>query len=87
LSRDSLRATLEEHSLTWIKDIEVSNEQNKDDLNAYITEKLQKTKLFRGSGGFQNKCITEICRGAEGLWEWANLVIKSVQRCRTKEQI
>ncbi|KAL3429846.1 hypothetical protein BDV09DRAFT_202726 [Aspergillus tetrazonus] len=87
LSRDSLRATLEEHSLTWIEDIEVGTEQNKDDLNAYVTEKLQKTKLFRGSGGFQEECITEICRGAEGLWEWANLVIKSVQRCRTKEQI
>jgi tetratricopeptide (TPR) repeat protein len=87
LSRDSLRAALEEHSLAWIEDIEVGNDQNKDDLNAYVAEKLQKTKLFRGSGDFQDEIITEIGRGAEGLWEWANLVIKSVLRCRTKEQI
>ncbi|KAL4981698.1 hypothetical protein BDW68DRAFT_172017 [Aspergillus falconensis] len=87
LSRDSLRAALEEHSLAWIEDIEVGNDQNKDDLNVYVAEKLQKTKLFRGSGDFQGEIITEICRRAEGLWEWANLVIKSVLRCRTKEQI
>ncbi|KAL4999761.1 hypothetical protein BDV10DRAFT_200448 [Aspergillus recurvatus] len=87
LSRDSLRAALEEHSLAWIEDVEVGNDQNKDDLNAYVAEKLQKTKLFRGSGDFQDEIITEISRGAEGLWEWANLVIKSVLRCRTKEQI
>ncbi|KAL4971208.1 hypothetical protein BDW66DRAFT_165879 [Aspergillus desertorum] len=59
LSRDSLRAALEEHSLTWIEDIEVGDDQNKDDLNA----------------------------GAEGLWEWANLVIKSVLRAMLVQEL
>ncbi|KAL4740779.1 hypothetical protein BDV11DRAFT_168729 [Aspergillus similis] len=86
-SEESVRGLLEEHSLAWIEEIEVGNDQNKDDLNGYVAEKLQKTKLFRGSSDFQEEIVGEICRGAEGLWEWANLVIKSVLRCRTKEQI
>ncbi|KAL4863511.1 hypothetical protein BDV12DRAFT_189645 [Aspergillus spectabilis] len=87
ISRDSVGALIEEHSLDWIPDIEVGNEQNKDDLHEYVAEKLQKTKLFRGSPEFREEIVTEISREAEGLWEWANLVIKSVLRCRTKDQI
>lgn len=87
LSRDLVRPMIDEHSLGWIPEIEVGNEQNKDDLHHYVSQKLQKTKLFRGSPGFQDEIISEISREAEGLWEWANLVIKSVVRCRTKEQI
>ncbi|KAL2794552.1 hypothetical protein BJX66DRAFT_303401 [Aspergillus keveii] len=87
LSRDSLRGLLDEHSLAWVDEVEVGNNQNKDDLHGYVAEKLQKTKLFRGSPEFQQEIVKEISREAEGLWEWANLVIKSVLRCRTKEQI
>ncbi|KFZ05421.1 hypothetical protein V501_08354 [Pseudogymnoascus sp. VKM F-4519 (FW-2642)] len=87
LSRDSVRPMIDEHSLSWIPEIEVGNEQNKDDLHHYVSQKLQKTLLFRGSPDFQDEIINEISREAEGLWEWANLVIKSVLRCRTKEQI
>jgi hypothetical protein len=87
LGRDSIRGMVEEHSLDWIPEIEITNNQNKDDLNRYVSQKLQKSKLFRGSQGFQDEVIRDICAQAEGLWEWANLVIKSVSRCRTKEQI
>ncbi|KAL3435231.1 hypothetical protein BDV09DRAFT_204202 [Aspergillus tetrazonus] len=87
LSRDSVRGLLDEHSLAWIEEIEVGNYQNKDDLSGYVAEKHQKTKTFRGSSEFQEEIVSEICMRAEGLWEWANLVIKSVLRCRTKEQI
>ncbi|KAL4956079.1 hypothetical protein BDW69DRAFT_159245 [Aspergillus filifer] len=87
LSRDSLRGLLDEHSLAWIDEVEVGNSQNKDDLHEYVAGKLQKTKLFRGSPEFQKEIVKEISREAEGLWEWANLVIKSILRCRTKEQI
>ncbi|OBT48196.1 hypothetical protein VE00_01084 [Pseudogymnoascus sp. WSF 3629] len=87
LSRDSVRPMIDEHSLSWIPEIEVGNEQNKDDLHHYVSQKLQKSQLFRGSPDFQDEIISEISREAEGLWEWANFVIKSVLRCRTKEQI
>ncbi|KAL2848384.1 hypothetical protein BJY01DRAFT_246398 [Aspergillus pseudoustus] len=87
LSRDSLRGLLDEHSLSWIDEVEVGNNQNKDDLHGYVNERLQKSKLFRGSADFQQEVVKEISRAAEGMWEWANLVIKSVLRCRTKEQI
>ncbi|KAL2820127.1 hypothetical protein BJX63DRAFT_428448 [Aspergillus granulosus] len=84
---DSLRGLLDEHSLAWIDDVEVGNDQSKDDLHGYVSETLQKSKLFRGSPEFREEIVNEISREAEGLWEWANLVIKSVLRCRTKEQI
>lgn len=87
LSRDSVRPMIDEHSLSWIPEIEVGDAQNKDDLHHYVSQKLQKTQLFRNSLDFQEEIITEISREAEGLWEWANFVIKSVLRCRTKEQI
>ncbi|RAL12406.1 NACHT domain protein [Aspergillus homomorphus CBS 101889] len=87
LGRDSVRGSLEEHSLGWIPEIEITNNQNKDDLSGYVFQKLQKTKLFRGSPDFQAEVVRDICRQAEGLWEWANLVVKSVLCCRTKEQI
>ncbi|KAL3460099.1 hypothetical protein BJX64DRAFT_278710 [Aspergillus heterothallicus] len=87
LSRDSLRGLLDEHSLSWIDEVEVGNNQNKDDLHGYVDARLQKTKLFRGSPEFQEEIVKEISREAQGMWEWANLVIKSVLRCRTKEQI
>lgn len=87
LSRDSVRAMLDEHSLDWIPEIEVGNHENKDDLHEYVSQKLQKTKLFRGHPDLLEETITEISQEAEGMWEWANLVIKSVLRCRTKEQI
>ncbi|KAL2828383.1 hypothetical protein BDW59DRAFT_159586 [Aspergillus cavernicola] len=87
LSRDSVRGMFDEHSLSWIPKIEVGNDQNKDDLHQYVSQKLQKTKLFRGVPEFQEEIVKHISQEAEGLWEWANLVIKSVLRCRTKEQI
>ncbi|EAW23659.1 uncharacterized protein NFIA_043370 [Aspergillus fischeri NRRL 181] len=87
LSRDSVRGLLEEHSLGWIPDIEIGNDENKDDLHDYVYQKLKKSKLFRGCPDFQEDIVKEISQEAEGLWEWANLVIKSVLRCRTKEQI
>lgn len=87
LSRDSVRPMIDEHSLSWIPEIEVGNEQNKDDLNHYVSQKLQKTQLFCNSPDFQEEIISDISREAEGLWEWANFVVKSVVRCRTKEQI
>jgi tetratricopeptide (TPR) repeat protein len=87
LGRDSIRGVLEEHTLDWIPEIEITNNQNKDDLHRYVSQKLQKTKLFRDSQGFQDEIIRDICAQAEGLWEWANLVIKSIVRCRTKEQM
>jgi hypothetical protein len=86
LSRDSLRGLLDEHSLDWIADIEVGNDQNKDDLYEYVSEKLSKSKLFRGNAEFLENITNEISQEAERLWEWANLIIKSVLRCRTKEQ-
>ncbi|KAJ5213230.1 hypothetical protein N7449_000399 [Penicillium cf. viridicatum] len=87
LSRDSVRSLLDEHSFNWIPEIEVGNHENKDDLHEYVSQKLQKTKLFRGHPDLLEETITEISQEAEGMWEWANLVIKSVLRCRTKEQI
>jgi tetratricopeptide (TPR) repeat protein/nucleoside-triphosphatase THEP1 len=87
LSRDSVRPLIDEHSLGWIPEIEIGHEQNKDDLHEYVTQKLQKSKLFRGSPELLDEIVNQICHEAEGLWEWANLVIKSVLRCRTKEQI
>ncbi|RHZ48893.1 NACHT domain protein [Aspergillus thermomutatus] len=58
-----------------------------DDLHGYVSQKLQKTKLFRNASDFQDEVVRDICTRAEGLWKWANLVIKNVLRCRTKEQI
>jgi hypothetical protein len=87
LSRDSVRSLLEEHSLEWVPEIEVGDEQTKDDLHQYISQKLQKTKLFRGYPDLLEEVIHDIKQKAEGLWEWANLVIRSVLRCRSKEQI
>jgi hypothetical protein len=78
---------IDEHSLGWIPEIEIGHEQNKDDLHGYVTQKLQKSKLFRGSPELLDEIVSQICHEAEGLWEWANLVIISVLRCRTKEQI
>ncbi|KAK2874914.1 hypothetical protein FQN49_001953 [Arthroderma sp. PD_2] len=87
LSRDSVRGMLDEHLLSWIPEIEVGNNENKDDLYQYVSQKLLKTKLFRGSPELQEEVVNHISQEAEGMWEWANLVIKSVLRCRTKEQI
>lgn len=87
LSRDSVRSLLEEHSLECVPEIEVGDEQTKDDLHQYISQKLQKTKLFRGHPDLFEEVIHDIKQKAEGLWEWANLVIRSVLRCRSKEQI
>ncbi|KFX91628.1 hypothetical protein O988_07654 [Pseudogymnoascus sp. VKM F-3808] len=87
LGRDSIRPIIDEHSLGWIPEIEVGNEQNKDDLHHYVSQKLQKAQLFRDSPDFQDEIIRKISHEAKGLWEWANLVIKSIMRCRTKEQI
>ncbi|OQE07976.1 hypothetical protein PENVUL_c011G07255 [Penicillium vulpinum] len=87
ISRDSVRAMLEEHSLDSIPDLEVGNNQNKEDLHQYVSQKLQKTKLFRGHPESLEETINDISQEAEGMWEWANLVIKAVLRCRTKEQI
>lgn len=87
LSRDSVRSSFEEHSLGWITDIEITNDQNKEDLNEYVSQKLQRASLFRGSSEFLEEVINDIRESAEGLWEWTNLVIKSVLRCRTKGQI
>ncbi|KAJ6134390.1 hypothetical protein N7523_000712 [Penicillium sp. IBT 18751x] len=87
LGRDSVRSIIEEHSLGWIHDIEITNSQNKDDLHRFVSQRLQKSKLFRNASDFQDEVVQDICAQAEGLWEWANLVIKNVTRCRTKEQI
>ncbi|KAJ5459063.1 hypothetical protein N7530_011007 [Penicillium desertorum] len=87
LSRDSLRSSFEEHSLGWVTDIEITNDQNKEDLYGYVFQKLQGASLFRGSSDFLEEVVNGIHKSAEGLWEWANLVIKSVLRCRTKGQI
>lgn len=86
-SRDSVRGMLDEHSLSWIPEIEVGNDQNKDDLQQYVSQKLQKTKLLRGYPELQEEIVNDITQEAEGMWEWANLVVKSVLRCRTKEHI
>ncbi|KGO52106.1 Tetratricopeptide-like helical [Penicillium expansum] len=87
LSRDSVRSMLDEHSLSWIPEIEVGNNENKEDLHEYVSQKLQKTKLFRGYPHLLEETIEEISQEAEGMWEWATLVIRAVLRCRTKEQI
>ncbi|KAJ6182853.1 hypothetical protein N7485_001495 [Penicillium canescens] len=87
LGRDSVRSILDEHCLGWIPEIEITNTQNKDDLHRYVSQKLQKTKLFRGYPDFLDEVVRDICGQAEGLWEWANLVTQSILRCRTKEQI
>lgn len=87
LGRDSIGSMLDEHSLDWIHDIEITDRQNKDDLHGYVSQRLQKSKLLRNASEFQEEVVREICTQAEGLWEWANLVISNVVRCRTKEQI
>ncbi|KAJ5896806.1 Tetratricopeptide-like helical [Penicillium subrubescens] len=87
LSRDSVRPVLEAHSLDWIPEIEVGNNENKNDLHEYVSQKLQTTKMFRSAPDLREEIVKEVSREAEGLWEWANLVIKAVLRCRTKEQI
>lgn len=87
LSRDSVRTSLEEHLLGWVTDIEITNNQNKEDLHGYVSQKLQRASLFRGSSDFLEEVVNGIRESAEGLWEWANLVVKSVLRCRTKGQI
>lgn len=87
LSRDSVRSVLEGHSLDWIPEIEVGNNENKDDLHEYVSQKLQTTKMFRSAPDLREEIVQEVSREAEGLWEWANLVIKAVLRCRTKDQI
>ncbi|KAL3478572.1 hypothetical protein BJX99DRAFT_224327 [Aspergillus californicus] len=87
LSRDSVRGMFEDHSLEGLPDIEVTNQQNKDDLSQHVKNTLQKSRVFRGSPDFRDEVVLQISEHAEGLWEWANLVIKSTLRCRTKEQI
>lgn len=87
LSRDSIGGLLYEHSLDWIPDLPVGHGQNKDDLRGFVSQRLQKSRLLRHDPEFQEGTIEEISRQAEGLWEWANLVIKSVLRCRTKAHI
>lgn len=87
LSRDSIGGLLHEHSLDWIPDLPVGHDQNKDDLHGFVSQRLQKSRLLRDDPGLQQDTIQEISRQAEGLWEWANLVIKSVLRCRTKSQV
>jgi tetratricopeptide (TPR) repeat protein len=87
LSRDSVRPVLEGHLLDWIPEIEVGNNENKDDLHEYISQKLLTSKMFRSASDLREEIVQEISREAEGLWEWANLVIRAVLRCRTKEQI
>jgi tetratricopeptide (TPR) repeat protein len=87
VGRDSIGGILDEHSLGRIHDIEINNHQNKDDLHTFVVNKLQNSKLFRNASEFQDEVVKEICAQAEGLWEWANLVIKNLSRCRTKEQI
>lgn len=87
LSRDSVRNSLEEHLLGSVTDIEITNNQNKEDLYGYVSQKLQRSSLFRGSSDFLEEIVNSIHESAEGLWEWTNLVIKSVLRCRTKGQI
>lgn len=87
LGRDSIGSMLDEHSLDWIHDIEITDRQNKDDLHGYVSQRLQKSKLFRNASDLQDEVVRDICTQAEGLWEWANLVINNVLRCRTKEQI
>ncbi|KAI9375585.1 hypothetical protein BJX61DRAFT_539736 [Aspergillus egyptiacus] len=86
LSRESVRGNFEKHSLSWVHEIEIGHDQNKEDLHGYISQRLQ-TRLFRDSPEFQEEIINEISRKAEGLWEWANLVISSIQHCRTQKQI
>ncbi|EED19635.1 NACHT domain protein [Talaromyces stipitatus ATCC 10500] len=87
LSRDSVRSSLEEHLLGWVPDIEITNSQNKEDLHRYIYQKLQRASLFKGSSKLLDEIVDDIRESAEGLWEWANLVIKSVLHCSTKGQI
>ncbi|KAJ5332023.1 uncharacterized protein N7506_005806 [Penicillium brevicompactum] len=87
LSRDSVRSSFAEHSLGWATDIEITNDQNKEDLYGFVFQKLQRASLFRGSSDFLEEVVDGIHKSAEGLWEWANLVIQSVLRCRTKGQI
>ncbi|KAF3392653.1 hypothetical protein F1880_008648 [Penicillium rolfsii] len=87
LSRDSVRPVLEGHSLDWIPEVEVGNNENKDDLHEYVSQKLLSIKMFRSVPDLREEIVLEISREAEGLWEWANLVIEGVRRCRTKEQI
>ncbi|KAL4902274.1 hypothetical protein BDW74DRAFT_181121 [Aspergillus multicolor] len=43
--------------------------------------------LFRSSPELLEEVVSDIRESAEGLWEWANLVIESVLRCRTKGRI
>lgn len=87
VGRDSIGGILDEHSLGWVHGIEISNHQNKDDLHTFVVDSLQRSKLFRNASEFQDEVVKEICAQAEGLWEWANLVIKSLSRCRTRDQI
>jgi hypothetical protein len=72
LSRDSVRSLVGEHSLEWVPEIEVGDEQTKDDLHQYISQELQKTKLFRGYPDLLEEVIHDIKQKAEGLWEWVN---------------
>ncbi|KAJ5937944.1 Tetratricopeptide-like helical [Penicillium verhagenii] len=87
LSRDSVRPVFEEHYLDWIPEIEVGNNENKDDIHEYVSLKLRTARMFRSAPDLREEIVKEVSREAEGLWEWANLVIKAVLRCRTKEQI
>lgn len=87
LSRDSVRSGLEEHSLDWVPEVEISNRENKKDLHKYVSQKLQKSKLFKNSSDLLKDVVNDISESAEGLWEWANLVIRSVSHCSTKSQV
>lgn len=88
LSRDSIGSSLKEHSLDWVASLEITKNQTNDDLYRYISETLHKrTSLLEGSLDFREEIVDDIRESADGLWEWANLVISSLSRCRTKKQI
>lgn len=87
LSRDAVRSGLQEHSLEWVPEIEISNRENEKDLHEYVSQKLQKSKLFKNSPDLLKDVVNDISESAEGLWEWASLVIRSVSQCSTRRQV
>ena len=88
LSRDSVGSSLKKRSLDWVASLEITKSQTKDDLYRYISETLHKrTSLLEGSLDLQKEIVDDIRESADGPWEWANLVIGSLSRCRTKKQI
>lgn len=60
LSRDAVRRSLEEHSLGWVPHIEITNNENNDDLHGYISRKLQGLSLFKGSLELLEEVINDI---------------------------